>query len=72
MGKRQKNPRRVESTAHRMFAALGLGLGIAGTGLSLGTIYQKPSISIAGSVLGIGLAMAYLPWGRISHELVEE
>lgn len=59
---RQRNPDRT--AMRKTMAAVGLGLGVAGVGLTVGDIYRKPSIGAGGVVLGIGVALLHMPWGE--------
>lgn len=48
----------------RMLASLGLGIGIAGVGATLGDIYRKPEIAVGGLIVGVAAALLHLPWSE--------
>lgn len=70
MGRKRRhiaNPEAVLTT-RRTLTAVGLGLGVASVGATLGDLYRKPSLALGGMVLGLGLAAIHLPWDRYGGE----
>lgn len=58
-------PRHHQTPGRRTASAIGLGVGVAGIGLTIGDIYRRPSIALGGMVLGIGLTALHLPWADL-------
>jgi hypothetical protein len=62
--KRRRNPTPKE-IGRQTLSSVGLGLGVASVGLSIGQLYHRPSVSLGGVVLGVGLMAWHLPWSDI-------
>lgn len=61
---RRRNPEHM-TPMRQAVNAIGMGVGIAGVGAVVGDFYRRPSISLGGLVLGIGVTAIHFPWPRI-------